>query len=128
MSLLLLVSVAIVIGQGETASYSLSDQHTAYHPPPLYERHCCNADNLGKTFKITDDNKMIILCPRTIPLSCYRILTGNYTLCHDVLNYHPIAFSGYYNITLNNISITNVFCDMEGDNCDGEPGCMDESS
>ena len=126
MSLLLLVSVAIVIGQGETASYCLTDQCTTDHPPSLYEQYCCNADNLGKIFKITDDNKkIIILCSNTLPSSCSRlVLDGNYSSCSDVLTQYPDAVSGYYNITLNNGSIASVYCDMEGDNCDGEGGWM----
>ena len=125
MSLLLLVSVAIVIGQGETASYSLSDQHTDYNPPPLYEQYCCNVDNLGKTFKITDGNKkIIILCSNTLHSSCSRVTEANHFSCSDVLTQYPDAVSGYYNITLNNGSIASVYCDMEGDNCDGEGGWM----
>ena len=44
--------------------------------------------------------------------------------CNDVLTSDPDAVSGYYNITLNNGSIASVYCDMEGDNCDGEGGWM----
>ena len=116
MSLLLLVSVAIVIGQGETASYCLTDQcMTSYLQ---YKQYCCNADNLGSIFKITGNNKKTtIVCPDTLPLSCY-------SSCSDVLTQYPDAVSGYYNITLNNGSIASVYCDMEGDNCDGEGGWM----
>ena len=64
--------------------------------------------------------------PDTLPLSCYRIL-GDFSSCSDVLTQYPDAVSGYYNIILNNGSIASVYCDMEGDNCDGE-GRMDESS
>ena len=55
---------------------------------------------------------------------CSRILDGNYSSCSDVLTHDPDAVSGYYNITLNNGSIASVYCDMEGDNCDGEGGWM----
>ena len=48
----------------------------------------------------------------------------NYSSCSDVLTHDPDAISGYYNITLNNGSIASVYCDMEGDNCDGEGGWM----
>ena len=64
MSLLLLVSVAIVIGQGETASYCLTDQCTTYHPSSLYEQYCYNADNVKHNIKITDDGRdKFIICP-----------------------------------------------------------------
>ena len=70
MSLLLLVSVAIVIGQGETASYCLTDQCTTDHPSSLYEQYCCNADNVKRNIKITDDGRdKFITCPDTLPLS-----------------------------------------------------------
>ena len=125
MSLLLLVSVAIVIGQGETASYCLTDQCTTDHPPSLYEQYCCNADNVKRNIKITDDGRFII-CPDTLPLSCSRAIKMkmNYSSCSDVLTQYPDAISGYYNITLNNGSIASVYCDMESDNCDGEGGWM----
>ena len=122
MSLLLLVSVAIVIGQGETASYCLTDQCTTDHPPSLYEQYCCNADNVNHNIKITGDGRdKFIICPDILPLSCSRV---NYFSCSDVLTQYPDAISGYYNITLNNGSIASVYCDMEGDNCDGEGGWM----
>ena len=123
MSLLLLVSVAIVIGQGETASYCLTDQCTTSYLQ--YKQYCCNADNLGSIFKIPGNNKKkTILCPDIIPSSCSRVLDGNYSSCSDVLTRYPDAVSGYYNIALNNGSIASVYCDMEGDNCDGEGGWM----
>ena len=123
MSLLLLVSVAIVIGQGETASYCLTDQCTTDHPPSLYEQYCCNADNIKHNIKITDNGRdKFITCPDTLPLSCSRVLDGNYSSCSDVLTQYPDAISGYHNITMNNGSIASVYCDMEGDNCDGEGG------
>ena len=78
MSLLLLVSVAIVIGQGETASYCLTDQCTTDHPPSLYEQYCCNADNAKRNIKITDDGRdKFIICPDTLPLSCSRAMLWN---------------------------------------------------
>ena len=123
MSLLLLVSVAIVIGQGETASYCLTDQCTTSYLQ--YKQYCCNADNLGSIFKITGNNKKkTIVCPDTLPSSCSRVTEANHFSCSDVLTQYPDAVSGYYNITLNNGSIASVYCDMEGDNCDGEGGWM----
>ena len=86
--LLLLVSLAIAIGQGETASYCLTDQCITDHPPSLYEEYCCISDNLGNAFTIMKSNKKtIILCPTTLPLSCFRATNNvkNYSSCSDVL-------------------------------------------
>ena len=64
----------------------------------------------------------LYLCSRAINYS--RILDGNYSSCSDVLTQYPDIVSGYYNIILNNGSIASLYCDMEGDNCDGEGGWM----
>ena len=42
--------------------------------------------------------------------------------CKDILNASPSSSSGYYNITINNGSIVQVYCDMEGTHCGGEGG------
>ena len=95
------------------------------YPPSLYEQYCCNADNVGEIIKVAyNGRESFIICPDTLPLSCYRILDGNFSSCSDVLTQYPDAVSGYYNIELNNGSIASVYCDMEGDNCDGEGGWM----
>ena len=95
------------------------------YPPSLYEQNCCNADNIGDIIKAAyNGGDKFIICPDTLPLSCSRPIKVNYSSCSDVLTHDPDAVSGYYNITLNNGSIASVYCDMEGDNCDGEGGWM----
>ena len=42
--------------------------------------------------------------------------------CKDIFNASPSSSSGYYNITINNGSIVQVYCDMEGTHCGGEGG------
>ena len=118
--LLLFVSLAIASGQRE-AAYCLTDQCTTDHPPSLYEQYCCNSDNIGSIIMITDDGRAkFIICPNTLPTSCSRLLNS----CIDILTHNPNASSGYYNIIHNDGSIASVYCDMEGDNCDGEGGWM----
>ena len=89
------------------------------YPPSLYEQYCCDGDNIGDIIKVAyNGGDKFINCPDTLPLSC------PIASCSDIITNNPDAVSGYYNITLNNGSIASVYCDMEGDNCDGEGGWM----
>ena len=42
--------------------------------------------------------------------------------CKCIYNADPSSSSGYYNITIANGSVVQVYCDMEGTNCGGEGG------
>ena len=42
--------------------------------------------------------------------------------CKSIYNADPLSSSGYYNITIANGSVVQVYCDMEGTNCGGEGG------
>ena len=42
--------------------------------------------------------------------------------CKSIYNADPSSSSGYYNITIANGSVVQVYCDMEGTNCGGEGG------
>ena len=42
--------------------------------------------------------------------------------CKSIYNPDPSSPSGYYNITIANGSVVQVYCDMEGTNCGGEGG------
>ena len=89
------------------------------YPPSLYKQYCCNADNIGDIIKVTYNGRdKFIICPDALPLSC------PIASCSDIITNNPDAVSGYYNIELNNGSIASVYCDMKGDNCDGEGGWM----
>ena len=93
--------------------------------PSLYEQLCCLDNNRGEVFVITDDDDetiKCIFCPPQIPSSC-NAYNDYLTSCSAMLKLFPKAKSGYYNITptTTNNTIT-VYCDMEGDNCDGEGG------
>ena len=92
--------------------------------PSLYEQLCCLDNNRGEVFVITDDDETIkcIFCPPQIPSSC-NAYNGYLTSCSAMLTLFPKAKSGYYNITPSTTNNTiTVYCDMEGDNCDGEGG------
>ena len=90
---------------GETCSCSTPNQYEHH-----YQQLCCHPDNLGNIVRINGNNnrQKIIICP--------------YTKCSDVLIRNPSASSGYYDINLSNGSVITVYCDMDGNNCDGERG------
>ena len=83
-----------------------------------YEGLCCLSSNKGDIIRVTKDNGRTgyVICPDTIPKWCFGFKT-----CYDILQSDQDAPSGYYNITVNG-SLVEVFCDMEGSNCDGEGG------
>ena len=83
-----------------------------------YEEFCCSPSNEGDIIPITKDDGRTgyVVCPDTIPKWCH------YSSCYDILQLNPTAPSGYYNITLSNGSQVEVYCDMEGSDCDGEGG------
>ena len=88
----------------------------------LFEQYCCVPNNLGKSHKINDSSIVkLVLCPSTRPQICEQLQFNN---CSDILKLLPTAESGYYNITLDNGNLIEVYCDMEGSNCGGEGGWM----
>ena len=60
---------------------------------------------------------------QSVPTSCIKH-TFLYNSCIALLQAFPTTTSGYYNLTLSNGSIVNVYCDMVGNNCDGKGGWM----
>jgi len=90
--------------------------------PNQYEQLCCNPDNLGNVVSIigNDNRQKYVVCPST-PLTQCQLL-DNFISCSDVLIRNPSASSGYYNLTLSNGNVIAVYCDMDGNNCDGEGG------
>ena len=92
----------------------------APRPPSLYEQYCCIPSNSGKRFTVKEQDRIkFILCPSSVPTSCIK-----HNSCNAVLQAFPTATSGYYRVTLSNGSIVDVYCDMEGSNCDGKGGWM----
>ena len=51
-----------------------------------------------------------------------QLLFANCSSCKCIYNVDPSSSSGYYNITIANGSVVQVYCDMEGTNCGGEGG------
>ena len=87
--------------------------------PNQYELLCCNPDNLGNIVRIdgNDNRQKYIICPSTLLTQC-QLLSS----CSNVLVRNPSASSGYYDVNLSNGSVITVYCDMDGNNCDGEGG------
>ena len=88
-------------------------------PNEVYEEVCCNPQNFNNVVIIDKSIQTVqyVFCPATPPEMC-----NYFSICKDVLNNNPSATTGYYDIQLTNGSIISVYCDMEGDNCDGEGG------
>ena len=110
-----------------------------------YQKTCCVRMNFGKAIIKHEDGGDIgiYMCPMTEPTGCPPVLNEsssvdaltesvdlvfNYSSCADIYNEYPNSTSGYYNIQLYNGSVTSVYCDMEGVNCDGCPPVLNESS
>ena len=87
----------------------------------MYLETCCNRRNLGLNIieHKDDDTISIIMCPSILPVNCPKV---NYSSCLELSFLYPNSVSGYYNVTLDNGSIIEVYCDMKGDHCDGEGG------
>ena len=87
--------------------------------PNQYELLCCNPDNLGNIVRINgnDNRQKYIICPSTLLTQC-QLLSS----CSNVLVRNLNASSGYYDVNLSNGSVITVYCDMDGNNCDGEGG------
>ena len=72
----------------ESSSYCMTDSNSPLRQPSLYEQQCCNQNNVGKSFKFNDNNRLeIIMCPDEIPVSCeegkrnYHLINYNNDLC-----------------------------------------------
>ena len=120
----LIVGLQIVASEGSSNCMADCTSLLTPRPPSLYEQYCCIPSNSGKKFKLKESNGVkFILCPPSVPTSCIKH-TFLYNSCVALLQAFPIATSGYYSLTLYNGSIVNVYCDMEGSNCDGKGGWM----
>ena len=117
--LLLIFLVLLITCFVEGSSYCMTDCDNNGHQPSLYLQVCCHPFNREKSFKIQDEigHKNYILCPSVPPTSC-----PVFSSCSQLHEVYPTAPSGYYNITLSNGSQVEVYCDMEGSDCDGEGG------
>ena len=79
-----------------------------------YEELCCYERNLGKVFtNIKEDGTLShVLCPYTKPNGCPKS-------CSDIYSLKPNSTSGYYNITTPEGRDKTVYCEMEGEKCEG---------
>ena len=85
----------------------------------VYEQLCCNPDNLGNVVRIdgNSNRQKYIICPSTLLTQCQQLSS-----CSNILVRNLSASSGYYDIHLSTGSVITVYCDMDGNNCDGEGG------
>ena len=69
---MLLTLVFLTLGiTVESSSYCMTDSNSPLCQPSLYEQKCCNQNNVGKSFKFNENNRLkIIMCPDEIPVSC----------------------------------------------------------
>ena len=69
---MLLTLVFLTLGiTVESNSYCMTDCNIPLRQPSLYEQQCCNQNNVGKSFKFNENNRLkIIICPDEIPVSC----------------------------------------------------------
>ena len=118
--LLFIFLVLLMTCSVEGSPYCMAHCDSDSHQPLLYLRVCCDLSNRGKSFKIQDEMGHInyILCPSIPPTSCPAFKTS----CSKLHEVYPNALSGHYNIMLSNGSQVEVYCDMEGSDCDGEGG------
>ena len=103
------------------SSSTVSTNDTSNGSFSVYLETCCNRRNFGlNIIKHKDDATIsIIMCPSILPVNCPKL---NYSSCLELSFLYPNSVSGYYNVTLYNGSIIEVYCDMKGDHCDGEGG------
>ena len=90
-----------------------------------YERICCQERNFGENvIEETADGAAvsIVMCPATRSLEDCPSQNNKNSSCYDIFNNYPNVTSGYYDITVDNGSVVSVYCDMEGESCDGEGG------
>ena len=110
--LVLLISCSV-----EASSYCMTDcDSNGQRLFTKYEEFCCSPSNKGDVIHVTKDNGRTgyVVCPDNIPKWCPL------SSCYDILQSNSTAPSGYYNIILSNGSQVEVYCDMEGNHCDGE--------
>ncbi len=101
------------------SSSTVSTNDTSVGSSSVYLETCCNESNLGLSIiKHKDDATIsIVMCPSILPVNC-----PNYSSCVEISLLYPNSVSGYYNVSLYNGSMIEVYCDMKGDHCDGEGG------
>lgn len=109
-----------------TDDLCIADCSNGYTNPSLYHQYCCLPPNNGNIIKLkkTETYKIITMCPpQDLPDDpCQEARRITYYSCSDILERLPGTATGNYNITQSNGSIVNVYCDMEGSNCDGIGG------
>lgn len=83
----------------------------------LFKITCCERSNSGKVLKLDGKKTLkLFFCPKNQAKLC------SFKSCEDILNRDSTADSGYYHILSTDGSMKEVYCDMEGLNCDNEGG------
>ncbi|XP_019860589.1 PREDICTED: uncharacterized protein LOC109588927 [Amphimedon queenslandica] len=117
MKVMLLLSLFLYASSTTSGSYCMSTDCTNQGTSgsfSLYLRVCCVMDNLGRSFTIKGNGiSRYILCPRVLPKSCQSVRS-----CKDLNS----TINGDYTIYPDGVTPVEVYCDMNGINCDGEGG------
>lgn len=119
-------------------------------PPPQLQENCDTTEKLFKEYpnvELAYFNATMIFPPTILPMEVTSKCTGdvadvidsNFTAvlqdtidrlafggasCPDIVAKYPSARSGLYTIKDGDGQDITVYCDMDGDNCDGVPGWM----
>lgn len=89
------------------------DDNTKGTSESNYNNQCLKtSNNCGKTVinEKSDGTLSILMCPTRNENCVFRS-------CNEIKEFYPLAISGYYNIVTNDGNTINVYCYMEGDNC-----------
>ena len=103
--------MTIIISKGEVSTFS-NDKNTDT-PESDYYKFCQKSNaNCGKSIinEKSDGTISIVMCPSVKQDCAFRS-------CNEIKDFYPLSPSGYYDIVTNDGSTINVYCYMEGDNC-----------
>ena len=103
----LLFSLLLNVGYASSVCMADCSSQLTQGPPSLYEKYCCNTENSGRTFKLSENNKInFILCPSNLPTSCQRFVRSPNN-CSEIFRMNTSAVSGYYAF-----GGSSVYCDI----------------
>ena len=103
----LLFSLLLNVGYASSVCMADCSSQLTQRSPSLYEKYCCNTENSGRTFKLSENNKInFILCPSNLPISCQRFIRSPNN-CSEFFGMNTSALSGYYVF-----GGSSVYCDI----------------
>ena len=103
----LLFSLLVNVGYASSVCMADCSSQLTQGPSSLYEKYCCNTENSGRTFKLSENNKInFILCPSNLPTSCQRFVRSPIN-CSEIFRMNTSAVSRYYVF-----GGSSVYCDI----------------